>query len=320
MIFKKIFLVLISFFLLTTAFSQPCFKTIFVKGFTNNTLEVLDWGGKGRPILFISGLGNTAHVFEDFAPKFINDYHVYGMTRRGFGKSERTNIGFDTDTLVKDITKVLNYIGLKKIILIGHSIAGDEISTFARTFPNKILATVYLDAALNHSYDDSILGKSPQKPSPPNDFKPTLNNLEEDYFKSHGFYFPIGEINNSWGKFDNNRLLVNDTTTYYGFTKIIQALKPITYKNIKCPSLAIYVKAPTAPDRFKAYDLFDSTNKRIAEEALPRWTNYYTTEIERYKKECSNCKVEEILGAHHVIFLSHPKETEILIRNFLKNL
>lgn len=32
-------------------------------------LEVLDWGGEGPPIVLLAGLGNTAHVFDGFAPK-----------------------------------------------------------------------------------------------------------------------------------------------------------------------------------------------------------------------------------------------------------
>ena len=32
-------------------------------------LEVLDWGGAGRPIILLAGGGNTAHVFDEFAPK-----------------------------------------------------------------------------------------------------------------------------------------------------------------------------------------------------------------------------------------------------------
>lgn len=50
-------------------------------------LEVLDWGGNGRPIVFLAGLGFTAHDFDDFAPKFTGEHHVYGITRRGFGES-----------------------------------------------------------------------------------------------------------------------------------------------------------------------------------------------------------------------------------------
>jgi len=50
-------------------------------------LEVLDWGGAGRPMVLLAGGGNTAHVFDEFAPKLTTYCHVYGITRRGFGAS-----------------------------------------------------------------------------------------------------------------------------------------------------------------------------------------------------------------------------------------
>src|ERR1039458_1817974 len=46
-------------------------------------LEVLDWGGTGRPVVLLAGLGFTAHVFDGFAEKLTDSYHVYGITRRG---------------------------------------------------------------------------------------------------------------------------------------------------------------------------------------------------------------------------------------------
>src|SRR6185436_19717928 len=50
-------------------------------------LEVLDWGGSGRAVVLLAGGGDTAHVFDDFAPKLAGYFHVYGITRRGFGES-----------------------------------------------------------------------------------------------------------------------------------------------------------------------------------------------------------------------------------------
>ena len=55
----------------------------FVNVEKNVRLEVLDWGGTGRPIVFLAGAGNSAHIFDDFAPKFANEYHVYGITQIG---------------------------------------------------------------------------------------------------------------------------------------------------------------------------------------------------------------------------------------------
>jgi len=42
-------------------------KVLFVTGCSANTLEILDWGGNGAPVIFLAGLGNTAHVFDHYA-------------------------------------------------------------------------------------------------------------------------------------------------------------------------------------------------------------------------------------------------------------
>src|SRR5260221_4400087 len=59
------------------------------------TLEVLDWGGTGRPLVLLAGLGNTAHVFDDFAPRLPALGHIYGITRRGFGASSVPHAGYE---------------------------------------------------------------------------------------------------------------------------------------------------------------------------------------------------------------------------------
>jgi len=61
--------------------------TQFVSADKDVRLEVLDWGGSGRPVILLAGRGNTAHVFDEFAPKLTAYCHVYGITRRGFGAS-----------------------------------------------------------------------------------------------------------------------------------------------------------------------------------------------------------------------------------------
>jgi non-heme chloroperoxidase len=46
----------------------------------NVKLEVLDWGGSGRPLVLLAGVGNTAHIFDKFATKLATSYHVYGIS------------------------------------------------------------------------------------------------------------------------------------------------------------------------------------------------------------------------------------------------
>jgi non-heme chloroperoxidase len=62
-------------------------------------LEVLDWGGSGRPLVLLAGLGSAAHVYDEFALKLVPRYHVYGITRRGYGNSSAPWAGYSADRL-----------------------------------------------------------------------------------------------------------------------------------------------------------------------------------------------------------------------------
>jgi pimeloyl-ACP methyl ester carboxylesterase len=118
-------------------------------------LEVLDWGGSGRPLVFLAGLGNTAHVFDTFAPKFTANYHVYGITRRGFGDSSKpvpANGNYSADHLGNDVLAVIDALKLDRPVLVGHSIAGEELSSIGSRHPEKVAGLIYLDAAMGYAF------------------------------------------------------------------------------------------------------------------------------------------------------------------------
>lgn len=120
-------------------------------------LEVLDWGGTGRPVVLLAGAGNSAHIFDDFAPKLISEYHVYGITRRGFGNSSRPAFGYLADSLADDVLSVLDSLRIRTPVLIGHSIAGEELSSIGSRHPQSVAGLVYLDAGYPYAFYDSAL-------------------------------------------------------------------------------------------------------------------------------------------------------------------
>ena len=109
-------------------------------------LEVLDWGGTGRAVVLLAGSGNTAHVFDDFADDLTDCCHVYGMTRRGFGASSQPASGYGDQRLADDIVEVLDSTEISKPVLVGHSMAGGELTTIGSQHPDRLAALVYLDA------------------------------------------------------------------------------------------------------------------------------------------------------------------------------
>ena len=130
-------------------------KVQFVPVEADVKLEVLDWGGTGRPLVLLSGLGNDAHVYDNFALKLTPNYHVYGITRRGFGASSApppTVANYNADRLGDDILAVISALNLNRPIVVGHSIAGEELSSIGSRHPEKVAGLIYLDAAFPYAY------------------------------------------------------------------------------------------------------------------------------------------------------------------------
>jgi pimeloyl-ACP methyl ester carboxylesterase len=118
-------------------------------------LEVLDWGGTGRPLILLAGQNFTAHDFDQFAPKLTAQHHVYGITRRGFGTSSvspPTSDNYSAVRLGDDILAVIAALGLDRPVLVGHSIAGEELSSIGTRHPEKVAGLIYLDAGYSYAY------------------------------------------------------------------------------------------------------------------------------------------------------------------------
>jgi non-heme chloroperoxidase len=130
----------------------------FVTVEPNVRLEVLDWGGSGPPLVLLAGAGNTAHVFDELAPKLTPLAHVYGITRRGFGASSAPLLGYSGSQLGNDVLAVLEGLRIDRPVIAGHSIAGEEMSSIGTRHPERIAGLIYLDAAYRYAYYDPVLG------------------------------------------------------------------------------------------------------------------------------------------------------------------
>jgi pimeloyl-ACP methyl ester carboxylesterase len=90
-------------------------------------LHYLDWGGKGPTLIFLTGMGSSAYIFNKFAPRFNDKFHVLALTRHGHGDSDIPETGYDADTLTEDIRQFMDRLNVEKAILAGHSLAGAEL-------------------------------------------------------------------------------------------------------------------------------------------------------------------------------------------------
>src|SRR6266851_1610036 len=167
-------------------------------------LEVLDWGGSGRPLVLLAGGGDTAHVFDDFAPKLTPSFHVYGITRRGFGESGFSPEGYGADRLGDDVLAVLDSLKLIRPVLVGHSLGGEELSSLSTRNPSRVAGLVYLEAGYPYAFENGkgpsmkefldVRKIMPQAPPPSDSDLASFSALQQYCLRDLGFTYPEAEL------------------------------------------------------------------------------------------------------------------------------
>lgn len=292
-------------------------QTHFVPVADSVRLEALDWGGEGEPLVFLTGFGNTAHVFDEFAPKFTDHYHVYAITRRGFGQSSKPKTGYDMATLAHDILVVLDSLHIQKALLVGHSIAGDEMIKFASSYPDRTAKLIYLDAAYDRSNLMQLLAKVPGQPNPTAKDSASLDNLSQAVREVVGVPIPAEEIR-ATSIFSKEGKYIGDTTPAFVFPATLSKLERPAYSRIQCPALAIYARHTSVRNAFPYYDRLDSASRQKAIASFPNLRKWDAEQEALFRKEVRGGRVVGIKDANHYVFISHPAETEKLVRDFLK--
>jgi len=128
-------------------------------------LHYADWGGTGEALLFLMPNGGSiVRQFGAIAPQFTDRFHVMGLTRRGLPPSERPASGYDTATLVRDIVAFLDLMGIERVNLAGHSVAGAEMTRLAGSYPQRVSKLVYMDAANDYKWLGEIASEARLEP------------------------------------------------------------------------------------------------------------------------------------------------------------
>ena len=275
-------------------------------------LHVLDFGGSGMPLVFLSGIGNNAHVFDDFAQRFTKTHRVVAITRRGFGESSHPDGPYDQPTLAADIRTVLDSLGIAKAVLAGHSIGGYEITHFAATYPDRVAGLIYLDAGSDPVAADSIrksfadaLARTPDASRSPAPQQVMPSDADSASAAAAWAY------RQRVGLTDNTESAVRAAYYYEGFNPYLANYNPVPAKMLAAISAG--ERTPFAKARAPAIFIFaerDGDNE--AQAAVSRAQREYVS------RELKGSKLVTIKGARHLIFLSHPNEVERYMNEFMK--
>jgi pimeloyl-ACP methyl ester carboxylesterase len=284
------------------------------------SIEALDWGGSGRPVVFLGGGGHTAREFDEFAPLFTPNYRAIGISRRGSGGS--SDVPPDSlDGLVDDIVAVLDSLRLDRAVLVGHSFAGVEMARFGETHGGRCAGLVYLDAA--YDYTDPELEKVFEAASPP----PPPPMLAADSAsvaavgayveRTNGFRQPESEIRATRQFGPDGRLtgaLHSQTQRRMG-----EFVRTPRWEAIQCPSLGLY-PVPAPPETWLPwYPQLDAAGRAQAQAYYRAFAPWTAAQRARFDESPRN-RVVEFPGTGHYFFLEKPREASAAILQFLAEL
>lgn len=279
-------------------------------------LEVLDWGGYGTPLIFLAGAGDTAHNFDNFAPQFTSQHHVYGITRRGSGASSKPvpkNGNYSADQLGNDVLAVMKAIDIERPVLVGHSMAGEELSSIASRFPAQVSGLIYLDAATGFAFYDPA---HPPIEIEMNEIKHRIDEIEMGGVDEQK---KLLELEAAVRKFET---VLHQSNAEVANLPPLPPRSPIgaalnfgmeKYTSIPVPVLAIYA-CPHNWDRFPANE---STRKAalLADDTVRchAWTDAFSRGV-------PTAHVVRIPNADHYVYLSNAAQVRSEMNDFLANL
>lgn len=88
-------------------------------------LNVIDEGPRdGAPLLLLHALGTGAHVWEDMIEHLPPGLRIIRPDLRGHRSSTAPSAPFKMGTLVRDVERVLDELGLRDVVVVGLSIGG----------------------------------------------------------------------------------------------------------------------------------------------------------------------------------------------------
>jgi pimeloyl-ACP methyl ester carboxylesterase len=95
--------------------------------------------GEGPPFVFISGTATHGDVWKLYqVPEFSRTHRVIVFDQRGTGATVTRSTDVSTGRIAADVAALLDHLGLRQAIVLGHSMGGRIAQSLALDHPDKV--------------------------------------------------------------------------------------------------------------------------------------------------------------------------------------
>lgn len=103
--------------------------------------------GEGEDVLILHGWGANIDTVMPIVNLLKTHFKVYAVDLPGFGKSEKPKEVFGSEDYARVVKEFLDKMGIKKVILIGHSFGGKLSIILGSKYPEMVEKIVLINSA-----------------------------------------------------------------------------------------------------------------------------------------------------------------------------
>jgi pimeloyl-ACP methyl ester carboxylesterase len=248
---------------------------------------------------------------------------VYGITRRGYGASSAPALAsnnYSADRLGDDVLEVFEALKLNRPVLVGHSIAGEELSSIATRHPEKVAGLVYLDAAYSYAFYDRGQGDMDLDAL---ELKKRLDQLSTPGASSDDKLVLIQSLQQTTlPQFEKDLQAQEKELRTMHFPSYANSVSPVDaailngqekYTDIRVPILAIFA---VPHDLGSGFQNDPATRAALAASDLTRTT----AQANALEKAIPSARVVRLPNASHFVFISNEADVLREINSFISSL
>ncbi len=94
--------------------------------------------GRGAPLVAMHGFANSIYTWEPVMNTLSGRFQAFAYDHRGHGGSSKKQSPYEIQTLTDDLLGLLNFWGLDRVHLMGHSMGGRVALWFALEHPERV--------------------------------------------------------------------------------------------------------------------------------------------------------------------------------------
>ena len=109
----------------------------------------------GIPVVLLHGWSDSWKSFEPVLPYLPETLHVFALSQRGHGDSGRPSEGYAPTDFARDVADFMEVLGLRRAVIVGHSMGAGVAQQFAVEYPEKTLGLMLVGSF------ESLRGNAP---------------------------------------------------------------------------------------------------------------------------------------------------------------